>query len=87
MGEQKKHSIGVIFPDGRVEIFTTYLSLCLQYFDEQKRFVIQQKASRYKTPFTYKGHIIGKLNLKANKTTDSDLNRRFKHEMKKRKLC
>lgn len=86
MGEQKKHSIGVIFPDGRVETFTTYLSFCLQYFNGDYENYLYNRSTVKKTPFKYKGHIIGKLNLKANKTIDSDLNRRFKHEMKKRKL-
>ena len=80
MGEQKKHSIGVIFPDGRVETFTTYLSFCLQYLDEAKVYVLNNYSSRHKTPFKYRGYIIGKLTAE-NKSQDEDLQRKFNYHV------
>ena len=86
MGEQKKHSIGVIFPDGRVETFTTYLSFCLQQLDEEKLHTMNQRATRYKTPFVYKDHFIGFLDFDRNKSKDTDLKRTFKYKINKHKL-
>jgi hypothetical protein len=64
MGERKKKTIKVTFPDGRVEKFTSLVDLANQYFDIKKLNYFYNRTQYKGFPFVYKYHVIDKIKTK-----------------------